>query len=296
MSNVKVVVTGAKGQLGMDVMSMLQKQGKYQAFGFGRQELDITNLKQVQETMEQINPDIIIHAAAFTNVDLAEVEQDLAYQINGIGTKNIAVAASKQKSKLVYISTDYVFNGNSTQPYNEFDSPEPIGVYGKTKLAGEEFVRAIHDQFFIVRTSWIYGEHRHNFVKKMLSLAQEKKQISVVDDQIGSPTYTIDLINSILDLIDTDKYGIYHISNSGGCSWYEFAKAIFEEANLSVDLKPCKTKEFPRPAKRPTYSVLHHYSLKTNGFPPMRDWREALHLFIQSYTLEDSKIQASYNH
>lgn len=292
MSSLKVVVTGAKGQLGMDLMSILQNQDKYEVYGFGKQDLDITNAEQVRKTMEQINPDIIIHAAAYTNVDLAEKEPQLAFQINGLGTQNIAMAASNQKSKLIYISTDYVFSGNTLCPYTELDTPDPIGVYGKTKLAGEEFVRAHHDRFFIIRTSWIYGKYGNNFVKSMLRLAHEKKKISVVNDQVGCPTYTLDLINSILAIMETDKYGIYHISNSGICSWYEFARAIFEEARLSVDLTPCQTIDFPRLAHRPKYSVLNHTSIETNGFSKMRHWREALNIFMQSKSnrYEDSKM------
>ncbi|USK68328.1 dTDP-4-dehydrorhamnose reductase [Peribacillus asahii] len=295
MSSLKVVVTGAKGQLGMDLMHILQKQGKYEVYGFGKQDLDITNVDQVKKTMEQVNPDIIIHAAAYTNVDLAEKEPQLAFQINGIGTQNIAVAASNQKAKLIYISTDYVFNGNNLRPYTELDTPDPIGVYGETKLAGEEFVRAYHNRFFIIRTSWIYGEYGNNFVKNMLKLAHEKKKISVVNDQVGCPTYTLDLVNSILAIMETDKYGVYHISNSGSCSWYEFAQAIFEEARLAVDLTPCQTIDFPRLAHRPKYSVLEHTSIKTNGFSNMRHWREALNIFMQSNKYEDSKIEKSHS-
>ena len=221
---------------------------------------------------------------------MAEKEQELAFKINVTGTQNIALAASKQKAKLIYMSTDYVFHGNALYPYSESDSPDPIGVYGKTKLAGEEFVRTHHDKFFIVRTSWIYGKHGHNFVKSMLRLALENKSISVVNDQVGSPTYTEDLSDSLIEIMESEKYGIYHISNSGSCTWYEFACAIFEEANLPVNLRPCKTIDFPRLAHRPKYSVLSHTSIHKNGFSPIRHWREALHVFLQSHSFEDLNI------
>lgn len=290
MSSLRVVVTGAHGQLGFDLISILKNNNQYEVYGFGRQELDITNPKQVKEIIEKIDPDIIIHTAAYTNVDMAEKEQELAFKINVTGTQNIVLAASKQKAKLIYMSTDYVFNGNALYPYSESDSPDPIGVYGKTKLAGEEFVRTHHDKFFIVRTSWIYGEHGHNFVKSMLRLALENKSISVVNDQVGSPTYTEDLSDSLIEIMESEKYGIYHISNSGSCTWYEFACAIFEEANLPVNLKQCKTIDFPRLAHRPKYSVLSNTSIHKNGFSPIRHWREALHVFLQSHSFEDLNI------
>lgn len=282
MSNIKVVVTGAKGQLGKDFMSIL-RQANYEVFGFAKDELDITDLTKVKATMNKIKPDIIVHAAAYTKVDLSEKEPDLAFLINGIGTKNIALAASELESKLVYISTDYVFNGKSEHPYNEWDTPDPLNVYAKTKLAGEQFVRMYHHKYFIVRTSWVFGENGQNFVKSMLRTASKGGPISVVNDQIGSPTYTVDLINAILAVMESNQYGIYHISNSGSCSWYELAKAIFEEVGLSVDLKPCTTDQFSSLAKRPKYSVLNHSLLKANGFSEMRHWKEALQVFTKGF-------------
>jgi dTDP-4-dehydrorhamnose reductase len=275
----KVIVTGAKGQLGIDLVNLLTDKG-YEIYGYGRNELDITNFDQVKKIISEVNPDVVIHAAAHTKVDLAESEPDRAFLINAYGTRNVAIASQAVGAKLVYVSTDYVFDGTANTPYNEFATTNPLGVYGKSKLAGEQFVRDLHSKFFIVRTSWVYGKHGNNFVKTMLKLAQERDEIMVVQDQIGCPTYTMDLSSCILELIQTEKYGIYHVSNSGNCSWYEFAKAIFEEAGIEVKVNPCTTKDFPRPAPRPAYSVFDHMSLRLNGFSVIRHWREALGEFI----------------
>lgn len=271
----KALVTGAKGQLGTDVVLQLQEKG-FEVFGFGRQELDITNQEQVNNVLVSIQPDVVIHTAAYTKVDQAEEEPDQAFLVNAIGTRNVAVAAANVDAKLVYVSTDYVFDGTATEPIDEFHPTNPINVYGKTKLAGEQFVRDFHSKFFIVRTSWVYGAHGNNFVKTMLRLAEEGKEIRVVDDQIGSPTYTVDLAERIIDLIQTDKYEVYHISNSGQCSWYEFAKEIFQVAGFDVKVNPCTTNEFLRLAPRPVYSVFEHQSLRMNSFSKMKDWKTAL--------------------
>jgi dTDP-4-dehydrorhamnose reductase len=276
----KVVVTGAKGQLGTDLVHLLADRG-YEVYGYGREELDITNFDQVKQVISEVNPDVVIHAAAYTKVDLAESEPDQAFLINAYGTRNVVVASEAVGAKLVYVSTDYVFDGTANVPYNEFAPTNPLSVYGKSKLAGEQFVRDLHSKFFIVRTSWVYGKHGNNFVKTMLKLAQERDELMVVHDQIGCPTYTVDLANCILELIRTEKYGIYHVSNSGHCSWYEFAKAIFEEAGIEVKVKPCTTNDFPRPAPRPAYSVFEHMALRLNGFKEMPHWRESLKNFIK---------------
>ncbi|MBB6176096.1 dTDP-4-dehydrorhamnose reductase [Anoxybacillus tengchongensis] len=275
----KVIVTGAKGQLGTDVVHLFANQG-YEVYGYGREELDITNFDQVKQVISEVKPDVVVHAAAYTKVDLAESQPDQAFLINAYGTRNVAVASEAVGAKLVYISTDYVFDGMATTPYNELAPTNPLSVYGKSKLAGEQFVRDLHSKFFIVRTSWVYGKHGDNFVKTMLKLAKERDELMVVNDQIGCPTYTVDLANCILELIQTEKYGVYHVSNSGHCSWYEFAKAIFEEVGIEVKVNPCTTKEFPRPAPRPMYSVFEHMALRLNGFHQMRNWREALKEFI----------------
>lgn len=282
MNKQKILVTGAKGQLGTEMVKLL-KEMKYEVYGYGRAELDITDFQQVKNVIDHIRPNIVIHAAAYTKVDAAESEPDQAFLVNAYGTRNVTVASEHIGAKLVYISTDYVFDGTANVPYNEFAFTNPINVYGKSKLAGEQFVRDLHSKFFIIRTSWVYGKHGNNFVKTMLKLAQEQKQLFVVDDQIGCPTYAVDLVSCIFQLIQTEKYGVYHISNSGHCSWYEFAKAIFEEASVNIVVNPCKTKDYPRPARRPPYSVLDHMALRLNGFKELRHWREALKEFIKVY-------------
>ncbi|GAB1805390.1 dTDP-4-dehydrorhamnose reductase [Priestia megaterium] len=279
--NQKVLITGANGQLGKELVELFTEKG-FEVYGFGRDKMDITNQVQVQEIIGAVKPGIVIHSAAHTKVDLAESEPDQAFLINAYGTRNVAVAAEAVGAKLVYVSTDYVFDGTADEPYNEFSPTSPLGVYGKSKLAGEQFVRDLHSKFFIVRTSWVYGKYGANFVKTMLKLGEERKELSVVADQRGCPTYTLDLAHAILELVDTQKYGVYHISNSGSCSWYEFAKEIFKVSNMEVQVNPCTTADFPRPASRPANSVFEHMSIKLNNFTSVRHWREALSSFLKN--------------
>jgi len=276
----KVLVTGASGQLGQDVVITLAEAG-FDVQGFGHAELDITNMNQVQHVLGEVRPDIVIHSAAYTKVDQAETDVKAAYAVNAIGTRNIAVVSGAIGAKLVYISTDYVFNGEEEQPYTEFDQPSPLGVYGKSKYAGETFVRDFHSAFFILRTSWVFGAHGGNFVKTMLKLADTQPELKVVDDQRGCPTYTVDLAGFIRAVIQTSNYGTYHVSNSGNCSWYEFAKAIFEQSGKTVKVVPVTTKEFPRPAPRPKNSVFDHMAIRLNGFEDLPDWRHALGRFLK---------------
>lgn len=277
----KIVVTGANGQLGQELVRQL-RQTNFELYPFTKSDLDITNENIVNEVITKIEPDIIINAAAYTKVDQAEVEEETAYLVNAFGQRNLAVAAEKVGAKVCYISTDYVFDGNSTVPYREYDKTNPLGVYGKSKLVGEELTKSLCSRYFIVRTAWVYGEFGQNFVKTMLRLAKEKEEINVVKDQIGSPTYTVDLASFIIDLVQTEKFGIYHCTNSGYCSWYEFAVAIFEESNIMMRVNPITTKQFPRPAERPKYSVLDNFAMKVNGFSMLRHWREALKEFLKS--------------
>ncbi|WCK56169.1 dTDP-4-dehydrorhamnose reductase [Aneurinibacillus sp. Ricciae_BoGa-3] len=277
----RILVTGATGQLGMDSVYCLNKVG-YDVYGCTREQLDITDNQEVYEIINQVKPDVVLHTAAYTKVDDAELQPETAYRINAYGTRNVACACEQIGGKLVYISTDYVFDGKSSKPYNEFEAPSPIGVYGKSKLAGEQFVRQFSSRYFIVRTSWVYGAHGTNFVKTMLKMTKERNEIRVVYDQIGSPTYTVDLARFIGNLITTDLYGTYHASNSGSCSWYEFAKAIFEEAGIShVKVSPVTTNEFPRPAPRPPYSVMDNMAIRLNGFEPLPCWKESLEKLIK---------------
>ncbi|WP_462410963.1 dTDP-4-dehydrorhamnose reductase [Neobacillus sp. Marseille-QA0830] len=275
----KVVVTGAAGQLGQDVLLELERNN-HQAFGTDRQQLDITNEADVIAYIDEVKPDVILHCAAYTNVDAAEENEELAYQINGLGTKNLAKAAKQVGSKLLYISTDYVFDGTATEPYEVDEPTKPLGAYGRTKLAGEEFVKEYLEQFFIVRTAWVFGIYGQNFVKTMLRLGKERGEVGVVHDQVGSPTYTVDLAKFMVELMETEKYGVYHATNNGVCSWYEFAVEIFNQAGLDITVNPLTTEQFPRPAARPKYSVLSKRKIEEQGLTPLRDWKEALAAYL----------------
>ncbi|MBD2871534.1 dTDP-4-dehydrorhamnose reductase [Paenibacillus arenilitoris] len=274
----KIFITGARGQLGRDLVDWFDKD--HEVIGAGRAELDVTNLSEVQQVIRAVRPEAVIHAAAYTSVDRAESEPDEAYRVNVFGSRNMAWAAREVGAKLCYISTDYVFDGTSSKPYREYDQTNPIGIYGKSKRAGEEVSQLLVPHTFIVRTSWVYGRHGNNFVKTMLKLAKEKGYMKVVSDQVGSPTYTIDLCRFVEKLLETEKYGIYHASNSGHCSWFEFAKAIMEEAGSNAVVESCTTEQFPRPAPRPTFSVMDHMAIRLNGFDDLPTWRDALKRFL----------------
>jgi dTDP-4-dehydrorhamnose reductase len=276
----KVVVTGAKGQLGQDVMKQLLAQN-HEALGTDRDDLDITNEADVLKFISEVKPDVILHCAAYTNVDAAEADRDTAYQVNAVGTENMAKAAKAVDAKILYISTDYVFDGTASEPY-EVDHPtEPIGVYGETKFAGEEMLKKYVEKYFIVRTAWVFGIGGNNFVKTMIRLGEERGEVGVVHDQVGSPTYTVDLASFMLELMKTDKFGTYHATNGGVCSWYEFAVEIFKQTGMDqVKVSPLTTDQFPRPAKRPAYSVLSKQKMEEVGFTPLRDWKEALAAYL----------------
>ncbi len=276
----KILVTGANGQLGQELVKQLDALS-FDIYAFTKSELDITNEQAVFEIVERIHPDVIINAAAYTKVDLAETNVELAYAVNAYAQRNIAVAAEKIGAKVCYVSTDYVFNGKENSPYKEYDNTDPLGIYGRSKFVGEQLTHTLSSKYFIVRTAWMYGEYGHNFVKTMLQLVKEQDELGVVNDQIGSPTYAVDLAGFITALVQTEKYGIYHCTNSGSCSWYEFAQAIFEESGIEVNLQPLSTEEFPRPAARPHYSVLDDFALRVNGFSSLRHWREALREYLK---------------
>ena len=263
----KVLVTGAKGMLGQDLCPILRNNG-YAVVETDVDVLDITNPANIESVFSLEKPELVIHCAAYTNVDKAEEDLETARLINAKGTENIANACKKYDATMVYISTDYVFNGQGTKPYLPSDKTEPLNNYGLTKWEGEEAVKNTLEKYYICRTSWLYGHHGKNFVETMLSLA-DKPELKVVDDQIGCPTWTIELANAIADIIDEKPYGIYHTCGSNYTSWYGFAKEIFNQAGLDVNLKPCTTDEFPRPAKRPAYSVMENDGI-------CRDWKLAL--------------------
>ena len=277
----KIIVTGANGQLGQELVQQLSNS-EHELFAFTKTELDITNTERVNTICDEIQPHIIINAAAYTNVDGAEANEELAFQVNATGQRNLAVAAENIGAKVCYISTDYVFNGQATTPYTEYMNVDPLGVYGRSKYAGEFLTQTLNTKYFIVRTAWVYGEYGPNFVKTMLRLAEEKTELGVVHDQIGSPTYTVDLAEFLIELVETEKYGIYHCINSGTCSWYEFAQEIFKLANKDIKVTPLTSNQFPRPAKRPAYSVLGDLSLRINDFTPRRHWKEALNDYINN--------------
>ncbi|MGA5741609.1 dTDP-4-dehydrorhamnose reductase [Bacillus cereus] len=276
----KVLVTGAKGQLGQDLVSLLKEQ-TWEIFGVGREELNITDEKQVSEKVLLIQPDIIIHTAAYTQVDQAESDEEAAFKVNAEGTKYLAQAAEVVGAKFCYVSTDYVFDGTKETPYKAGDQTNPQTVYGKSKLVGEQYTQEYCSKSYIVRTSWVFGLYGNNFVKTMLRLAEENKELGIVHDQVGSPTYTTDLARFIISLVQTDKYGVYHGSNSGVCSWYEFAKEIFKQSNIEILVNPLKTEDFPRPAARPKYSVLDKGMIEENGFESFQNWKEALKDFLK---------------
>jgi dTDP-4-dehydrorhamnose reductase len=274
----KVLIIGSEGMLGHDLVDILSAENEISTTTIDT--LDITDINKTIKTVKEINPDVVVHAAAFTNVDGSESNPDLAYKVNVLGTRNVAVACSEADSALVYICTDYVFDGTKGSPYYEYDQTNPLSVYGKTKHLGEVYIRDILNKFYIVRTAWLYGFHGPNFVTTMLNLAKTNDTISVVSDQIGSPTYTVDLANAIAQLIKKPAYGIYHVTNSEHCSWYEYAREIFDIAGIDIELKPVTTEEFGSPAPRPKYSVLENYNWKMEGFPEIRSYKEALRAYM----------------
>ncbi|MEJ8553413.1 dTDP-4-dehydrorhamnose reductase [Tepidibacter sp. Z1-5] len=270
----KILVTGSKGQLGIDVVNHLSRY--YEVVGLDKDDLDITNLESVLNCINEVNPDVIINCAAYTNVDGCEENQDLAYKINGIGARNLAIASNKNDIKLVHISTDFVFDGETDSVYTEFDNSNPLSVYGKSKKAGEDFIKKMSSKYFILRTAWLYGKNGNNFVKTMLRLAETNDTLKIVDDQVGTPTFTEDLVEVIAMVIKTEKYGTYHVSNDGKCSWYDFAKKIFEISNVDIKVLPITTEELGRPAKRPKYSVMRNYMLELEFDYHIRSWESAL--------------------
>jgi dTDP-4-dehydrorhamnose reductase len=273
----KVLVTGANGQLGFDVIKRLDSEG-IDYLGTDRETLDITNKEQVKRVISDYNPDVVIHCAAYTAVDKAEDEKELCYSVNVLGTKYVAEACKDINAKMVYISTDYVFDGEGDKPFEVTDTPNPINYYGKTKYEGELEVQKSLDKYFVVRISWVFGSNGNNFVKTMLRLGKERDEISVVADQIGSPTYTPDVAKLLVEMVKTDKYGVYHATNEGYCSWYEFACEIFKQAGVDVNVNPIKTEDYPTRAKRPKNSRL--YKTKSN-FELLPNWQSSLKRFIE---------------
>ncbi len=281
----KILITGANGQLGRALQNEYKGEEGTELIltdvGVeGYQSLDITALPEVDAFFAAEKPDVVINAAAFTNVNAAESAWDAAYRVNAIGPRNLAIAAEKYGAKLVHVSTDYVFDGTAAEPYTEFDAPAPLGAYGKTKYAGEEFVKQFSHHFFIVRTAWLYGDGK-NFVRTMLGLAETHDTVSVVHDQIGSPTSAVELARCIHALEPTENYGIFHGTCEGYCSWAEFTEEIFRLAGVKTEVKRVTTDEYPTPAKRPAYSVLENYMLKLTGAYTFADWHDAIRTYME---------------
>ena len=287
----KIMITGASGQLGKALYRCLGNNNQYELLltGLANEDehildLDITNQDAVDKFIDESKPDIIINCAAMTAVDLCESEQDSAFRINALGPKYLALAAERNGSKLIHVSTDYVFDGNAKRPYTEEDTPNPISIYGKSKLAGEEYVLKLCTKYFIVRAAWLYGEGK-NFVKTMLNLASSGKKIRVVNDQYGTPTSALEVAKTIIYLMETDAYGIYHTTCEGFTNWYEFALSIFKEAGLNVDVEPIPSSEYPTPAKRPAYSVLDNKALRERHAYIMPDWKQTFHEYMKELNM-----------
>ena len=286
-----VLVTGANGQLGQSLQFIAPNYPEIKFVFCSSADLDISNLENCQSVFSKIKPNYCINAAAYTAVDKAEREPKKAHLINVIGAKNIAEVSKKHNTILLHISTDFVFDGNKksvTQsgvevPYTEEDIPNPTGVYGQTKLDGEKAIQATFENHYIIRTSWVYSQYGNNFMKTMLRLASERDSISVVNDQIGTPTNAVDLAEVLIKIIltdnrqpTTDNFGIYNFSNEGQCSWYDFAKNIFEVNNIKINLNPIPTASFPTPTKRPKYSVLDKTKIKRTFGLEIKNWEESL--------------------
>ncbi|MCA1032225.1 dTDP-4-dehydrorhamnose reductase [Bacillus timonensis] len=280
----KVLVTGANGQLAYHLKEALRNEN-YTYIGYSRELMDITDSLKVNQVILTEKPDVVIHCAGYTNVNKAEHNYEQSYLVNCVGTKNIAKASERLGAKLLYVSTDYIFDGEKGQPYIETDQPNPINVYGRTKWLGELEVKKYHSNYFIIRTSWLYGNRGDHFVKKIIALANTRNTLPVVCDQIGSPTYCSDLADKMIEIMESNKFGIYHVSNTGFCSWYEFSKKIFENIDHEIELIPVISTNLTQSnqAKRPAFSALSSIYLNRQGFGEMRPWDQAISDFLFQY-------------
>lgn len=287
----RILVTGGKGQLGCQIKSILERKSseisklneKYSDCDSrftNYDELDITKYNDVDAYISSYKPDAIINCAAYTNVDGCERDRDAAFKVNAIGPRNLAAVSEKYGTKLLHVSTNYVFNREETVSFKEYDIPHPVSVYGKTKLLGEQYVRENCSRYFIVRTAWLYGEWGENFVYTIMRLAKEKGHIDVVNDQKGNPTYAEDLAHHVLKLVLSDEYGIYHCTGKGECSWYDFACKIVEYSGIACTVSPISSVDLNRSAKRPAYSSLDNMMLRVTVGDEMRHWEEALKSFM----------------
>ncbi len=272
----KIALTGSDGMLGSDICSVFSD---VELRAFTLNDFDITDLDKSVSAIKNAAPDYLIHSAAYTDVDGSELDPEKAYLINGLGARNIAIACEEIKCPIIYISTDYVFDGTKKEPYNEWDIPNPINKYGLSKLIGEQFVASLTNRFYIVRTSWLYGKNGKNFIGTICKLLSEKEEIDVVNDQIGSPTWSHDLAVKLRELIGKG-YGIYHVSNTSKCSWHEFAVEIAKLKGINKKINPITSDIFKRPAKRPAFSVLDNSMLRLEGLKGMGHWKEALKAYL----------------
>ncbi|MGI6776621.1 MAG: dTDP-4-dehydrorhamnose reductase [Acetivibrionales bacterium] len=277
----RILITGSNGQLGLELANQFDNSNKgYEIIKTDIHNLDITDREEVLRMMKLSNPQIVINCAAYTNVDNCESDELNAFRVNSIGAQNLSIAAFCTGAKVVQISTDYVFEGTGNTPKREYDAVNPQTIYGKSKALGEKLVRESNPRHLIIRTSWLYGKGR-NFVRTMLKLSKEKKVINVVDDQVGSPTSTVDLAKCIINLIQSDQYGTFHASCEGQCSWFDLASKIFEIKGIKVQLNRISSEQLDRPAMRPKYSVLENYMLKLLGANTFRNWDEALYEYLK---------------
>ena len=277
----KLIITGCNGQLGRAINQYYAGNTEYELVNTDVAELDITNVNAVTGFVAEVKPYAIINCAAHTAVDACEVQGDSAYRINAIGPRNLSIAATKNNAKMIHISTDYVFPGNGTVPYTEFDQVGPNSMYGKTKLAGEEFVKAFASEYFILRTAWLYGDGK-NFVKTMLALSEKNDTIRVVNDQLGTPTSAKELAKAIGYLLPTDNFGTFHATCEGSCSWADFAQKIFQLAGKKTIVNGISTAEYNAPAARPAYSILDNYMLRLTSDYKFAEWEDAIEDYMKT--------------
>lgn len=282
----RILITGAKGQLGYDLMRCFENSG-HEIIGVDVEEMDITDAASVESVMFHEKPDAVIHCAAYTQVDRAEDEPDLCEKINADGTRNIAEACRACGIKMMYISTDYVFDGGRNISWNTEDTCDPVNVYGRTKYLGELAVQELLERYFIVRTSWVFGINGRNFIRTMLELSKNRDALTVVDDQIGSPTYTYDLARLLAGMVDTDLYGIYHATNEGFCSWYELACEVFRQAGVSISVTPVGSDKYPTKAARPQNSRMSKAKLEAAGFVRLPHWKDAVGRYLKELKVEE---------
>lgn len=276
----RVLVTGVKGQLGHDVVNELEKRG-HEYIGVDIEEMDITDPESVEKVLTESKADTVVHCAAYTAVDAAEDNVEVCRKVNAYGTENIAKVCQKLDQKMIYISTDYVFDGEGTRPWEPDDERNPLNVYGQTKYEGELAVEKYVKKFFIVRIAWVFGVNGKNFIKTMLNLSKKTNKITVVNDQVGSPTYTYDLARLLVDMAESEKYGRYHATNEGLCSWYEFACEIFRQAGIEMEVAPVSSEEYKAKAKRPSNSRMDKSKLTANGFTLLPTWQDALSRYLK---------------